>query len=83
MIEERRNYYQQSYKAARGRFPQIFTRRGRFTREKALRGRFICDTVPPNRGATPEVPSEFSAGQALKERPPSSIFRPEPAFEEN
>ncbi|HEX8145986.1 MAG TPA: hypothetical protein VF591_02195 [Pyrinomonadaceae bacterium] len=82
MIKPPANYYQPSY-MARGRRAAGFFSRARFTGEKALQGRFICDTVPPNRGATPEVPEEFSAGQALKERPPSKHFQPEPAFEEN
>jgi hypothetical protein len=31
----------------------------------------------------PKFREEFSAGQALTERPPSEHFRPQPAFEEN
>ncbi|HEX8283075.1 MAG TPA: hypothetical protein VF588_06955 [Pyrinomonadaceae bacterium] len=79
MIEERANYYQRSYKAPGAPVPLCLSVKnifgGRFTREKALRDCFTCDTVPPNRGATPEVPEEFSAGQALKERPPSKHFQ--------
>ena len=82
MIKPPGNYYQPSYLVRVKSLLRIF-RALRFMHEKMLQGRFICDTVPPNRGATPEVPEEFSAGQALKRGPPPSIFQPEPAFEEN
>ena len=82
MIKRPANYYQSSYLVP-GRRGCVGIPPARFTREKALQDRFICDTVRANRGATPEVPEEFSAGQALKRGPPPSIFRPEPAFEEN